>query len=478
MNVGRLSLDNLEQFGTYTHLHYGGRGYTNEESLAHAAAMAEVFASRGIGRDDQVMVMMPNSPAVLAAFQAAWKLGAVIIPVTPQLGAPEVRYMLEDSDAKVVLTAPVLAPTIAAARDGLDDAPELLVVGASEVAGATDVEPEIAERSGRAPIDRLAERSDDDLALLLYTSGTTGHPKGVMLTHGNMYSNALSCRKMDPTVEPGEVGLAVLPLSHSFGVLMMNLSLLFGGVDALLPRFEITEVFEYLQKYRVQNFAVVPTMLTYMLNFPQRDAYDLSALRNVNSGGSALPNEVRVEFEKVFDCEVKDGYGMSECAPAATGYGPDDAYRPGSVGRAIPDVEVTIRDDANEELARGEWGEICMRGPNVMKGYWNKPDATAEALAGGWLHSGDIGYMDADGFVYITDRKKDLIIKGGENISPREVEEALYKHPAVAEAAVVSVPDDRFGEDIWAAVVVRHDHEASEEELRAHAAQFVTKFLL
>ncbi len=476
MNVGQLALDSLEKYGEYTSLHFAQHSFTNVQQAGWAAALAAVLRERGVGTDDRVVVMMPNSPHVTGAFQAVWKLGAVIVPVTPQLGAREVRYLLEDSAAPWVITSPHLAECVAQAASGIGSVKGLLVTGESPVAGTEDLTAEIAAAQGSMPIESLAERSDDDLALLLYTSGTTGQPKGVMLTHGNMISNARSTAKLNPGVEPFESNLHVLPLSHSFGVLMMNLGSIFGSVSALLPQFDIPTVFETLERHKVKRMAVVPTMLTYLLSYPERDRYDTSALSEISSGGAALPNDLRMEFERVFDCRVRDGYGMSECAPTATAYYEDDEYRPGSVGRAIPDVDVAILDDDNNELPRGQWGEICIKGPNVMKGYLNKPEATEEALQGGWLHSGDIGFMDEDGFVYITDRKKDLVIKGGENISPREIEEAIWEHPAVAECAVIGLPDAKYGEDLCAVVVLKPGKEASEDDIRVQAAETVTKF--
>ena len=477
MNVGRLSIDNLEKFGEYTSLHYLGQTFTNRERLEYASALAEVLAQRGVGENDRVMVMMLNSPEVLGAFQAVWKLGAVIIPVTPQLGPTEVQYMLRDSEARLVLTSPPLAPMLAGAV--ADSGAEVLVLGGPGGDGTTEITQEIEAARGVRPHDFLTERSSDDLALLLYTSGTTGNPKGVMLTHGNMLSNAEAVTEMSAKeIEPYERFLHVLPLSHSYGVLMMNLGYLIGSVSVMLPMFDLENVFKTLAEQKIQRFSVVPTILTYMLNFPQRGDYDLSALAKVNSGGAALPNEVRLAFEKEFDCEVKEGYGMSECAPSATGYADDEPYRPGSVGRAIPGVTISIRNAADEQVPSGEVGEICIQGPNVMKGYWNLPDVTASTLSGGWLHSGDVGYMDDDGFVFITDRMKDLIIKGGENISPREIEEAIYELDGIAEVAVFGIPHGTYGEDICAAVVLRAGTEVDLEGLRAHCTGFVTKFKL
>ncbi|HME06757.1 MAG TPA: AMP-binding protein, partial [Bryobacteraceae bacterium] len=251
-----------------------------------------------------------------------------------------------------------------------------------------------------------------------------------------------------------------------------------GWTSVLMPHFETKKAFELIEKYKANRITVTPTMLVYMINFPERTKYDTSSLTIVSSGGAALLESVRTEFEEIFHCKVMQGYGLSESAAVATGYDQSDTYRPGSVGQALPGIEVAILDARGSMLPPGEAGEIAVRGANVMLGYWNKHDATACALAGDWLLTGDIGHKDADGYIYITDRKKDLIIKGGENISPKEIEEALHSHFAVAEAAVFSYPDPTFGENIGAAVVLRAGMSATDEELRAHCAQFVTKFKL
>jgi long-chain acyl-CoA synthetase len=259
-------------------------------------------------------------------------------------------------------------------------------------------------------------------------------------------------------------------------VLAMHLGAIFGMTWVMEEMFDLERVFAAIQRHRVQLMPVVPTMMSYMLDFPERDSYDTSSLTWLMNGASALPNEVRVECERVFGCQVFDGYGMSECGPSVTGYRSDEEFRPGSVGRPIGGVAVRIVDSLDRVLPPGEQGEICMQGPNVMLGYWRDEEATREALRGGWMHSGDIGWIDEDGYVYITGRKKDLIIKGGENISPKEIEEAIYEHSAVAEAAVVAVPDTTYGDDIWAAVAVGHGKTVTEDEIKDHLSGYVTKF--
>lgn len=474
MNVGRLALENIEQYGVYPMFEFEGRTITNMESDLYARSMAAVLREFKVVAGDRVLVMMPNTPEIVASFQATWKIGGVILPVTPMLNAREIAYMLENSGAKVALVMPVLAGRVAEAIKLRGSAAKLLVLGETAVEGAINIKPLLGSTTA---IQNMAEREPDDMAMLLYTSGTTGHPKGVMLTHQNLWSNAHSVAAMrGDDYPPQTMSMHVLPLSHSFGVMMMCAGYLAGSRSVMLTHFDPIKAFQAIQEFKVEAFSAVPTMLTYMLNHPDKGKYDLSSLRKIVSGGAALPNEVRLEFERVFGCEAREGYGLSETSPVAAGYGEGVAYRPGSVGRAIEGVTITIMNDRNEEQPRGEHGEICIKGPNVMKGYWGNEEASREALAAGWFHSGDIGHMDEDGFVYITDRKKDIIIKGGENISPREIEEALHEHPAVAECAVVGVPDPVFNENLCAVVVLRQGHKATEEEIRAHIAARVTKF--
>jgi long-chain acyl-CoA synthetase len=386
--------------------------------------------------------------------------------------AREARYVLEDSGARAAITSPELAERLVEASYGLPAIKEVLVVGETSAAGAVDIEPDIASAS---PFDQLIDRNPDDLAMLLYTSGTTGNPKGVMLSHDNLIFVADSCYKLNSHL--GQVrGMQVLPLSHVYGVLVMNLGARMGSSSHLLKHFDALKVLKTIQSFRVERLSLVPTMLTLLINHPERERYDLSSLAHVNSGGAPLSEATRLEFARLFNCRVVQGYGLSETGGALSGYHPDDLYRVGSVGPPLPGVEMCVMDFENRELPAGSVGELCSRGRHIMKGYLNKPEATAAAMVDGWLHTGDIGYIDADGYVFITDRKKDIVIKGGENISPREIEESIYRHPAVAEAAVFGIPDAVYGETLMAAIVVKAGMLLTETEIKSHIGRYVTKF--
>ena len=472
MNIARLALNNIDRYGEYASTWFESRVFTNVENYQSACRMAAALQAHGVKPGDRVVVMMLNSPEVMWAFTAIWKIGAVIIPITPTWNAREARYVIEDSGAQVVITSPELAARLREATAALPHFREILVIGKSDVAGALDIELEMATA---APFEPLADCRPDELAMLLYTSGTTGNPKGVMLSHDNLLFITDSAYEINRQL--GQIRTAlVLPLSHIYGVLVMNLGACLGTVSRILRRFDAGQTLETIQEFGVQRLSLVPTMLSLLINHPERERYDVSSLEAVNSGGAALSEAVRQEFARLFGCRVVQGYGLSESSGALTGYHPDDNYRVGSVGPPLPGVEMRVVDFANQSLPPGEIGELCSRGRHVMQGYLNQPEATREAIIDGWLHTGDIGYVDADGYVYITDRRKDMIIKGAENISPREIEEGIYLHPAVAEAAVFGVPDETYGEEIMAAVVVKPGQSLTEDEIKRHISGYVTKF--
>lgn len=469
MNVARLLTDSIEQFGEFPAVNFEGRWYTNVERLLWAEKLASVLGAHGACPGDRVLVMMPNSPDVTATFHAVWRLGAVIVPVTPHLTASEVRYLLESSGVSIAITCPVLQTRLTEASAGIASFRELLTIGGD---GPNNIAQEVAAAE---PIRSTYATADDDLALLLYTSGTTGNPKGVMLTHRNLDANARATAEV-VRPPPQTMHAHILPLSHSFGVLCMNMDALQGCRSVILPRFDCHQFFEAIQEFQVKRFAAVPTVLNYMLLYPDRDKFDCSSLEYVSSGGAALPEEIRRHFEEEFHCKVLRGYGLSEAAPTVSALGEVDWPRPGSVGKPLPGVDVLITDDVGRPVPPGTHGEICVRGANVMKGYWNDPEATRAVMRDGWLRTGDIGRLDADGYLYITDRLKDIIIKGGENISPRQIEEVMMQHPAVAEVAVIGVPSDAFGEDVGAVVVLRPGHDATESELRAFTSHHIARF--
>jgi long-chain acyl-CoA synthetase len=437
------------------------------KTLAGATARAAGWLrSKGVGPGDRVAIMLPNIPHFPILYYGALRLGGVIVPMNPLLKGREVQFYLEDSGAKVLLAFHGFAEAAQTGAEGAGAECVLIEPGKSE-----------AEVLAADPVEGLEDRAEDDTAVILYTSGTTGKPKGAELTHANLMNNVERCLGLF-TPQPGDVILGALPLFHSFGQTCgMNTSIKAGSLLTLIPRFDPEKALEILQRDGCTVFQGVPTMYGALLNHPGREDYDTSKLRLCASGGASLPVELLNAFEEAFGCKVLEGYGLSETSPVASFNHPDKERKAGSIGTPIEGVEMKVVDDDGKDVPTGEVGEIVIRGHNVMKGYWNRPDATAESIKeDGWFHTGDMAKVDDDGYFFIVDRKKDLIIRGGYNVYPREIEEVLYEHPAVREAAVVGVPHDELGEEVGAAVSLKEGQSVTEDELRDFVKEQVAAY--
>ena len=427
----------------------------------HAAAgvVAADLAERGIAPGDRVGLVMPNVPAFPVVFYGALMAGAVVVPMNPLLKDREVQYHLSDSGARLVYF-------LAAADGNSGPVPE---VARSMGIGAVAVPPAgpwAAASTPAAPAP--GGRGGDDTAVLLYTSGTTGQPKGAELTHSNLASNTATMADVVMRMGPADVIMGCLPLFHVFGLTCgLNAAVRSGACLTLIPRFDPAKALQVVERDQVTIFEGVPTMYAAMLHSPAAATTDMTSLRTCVTGGSAMPAEIMRAFERQFGCEVFEGYGLSETSPVASFNQPTRPRKPGTIGFPIPGCEMRLVDDQGNDVADGEPGEIAIRGENVMKGYWNRPEATAAAIPDGWFRTGDIATRDGDGYYTIVDRKKDMIIRGGYNVYPREVEECLYEHPAVAEAAVIGIKDLDLGEEIGAAVALKPGQEADPEELKA-----------
>jgi long-chain acyl-CoA synthetase len=428
--------------------------------------MAGLLAEKGVDVGDRVGVMLPNLPYFPIAFFGALRRGAAVIPLNPLLKSREVGFQLGNAGAKALIGWHGFAD---AARAGSEEAEaELILVEPGEF------EKQLAAAS---PLSEVAERDDQDDGVILYTSGTTGTPKGARLTHGALRSaTRIAVDLVDPS--PDSVTFGALPLFHVFGLTCgLNTSVAAGGCLTLLPRFEAAKALEILERDKVTVFLGVPTMYAALLHEEGSESADVSSLELCVSGGAAMPVEVLRAFEQRFDCKVLEGYGLSETTAIATFNRPDRERKPGSIGIPVEGVDVKLVDENEQEVAQGEVGEVWIRGPVVMRGYWNRPDATEEALTdGGWLKTGDLARVDEDGYYFIVDRKKELIIRGGFNVYPREIEEVIYEHPAVREAAVVGVPDERLGEEIAAAVVPKDGQQLDPAELRDYVKDRVAAY--
>jgi long-chain acyl-CoA synthetase len=431
-----------------------------------AARVAGLLEAKGVEAGDRVGIMLPNVPYFPVVYYGVLRLGAVVVPMNVLLKGGEVAFYLSDPEAKVLF--------------GWHDFAEAAEKGA-EQAGAEviEVEPGAFEQLlGEAePFREVADRAEDDTAVILYTSGTTGKPKGAELTHANLHRNATVSRSLFDFDE-NDTLLGALPLFHSFGqTCCMNAAAGIGACLTMIPRFDPAKALEILERDKVTAFSGVPTMYNAMLHHPDRESRDTSTLKLCSSGGSAMPEEVMRAFEEAFGCKILEGYGLSETSPVASFNHPDKERKPGSIGTPIEGVEMKVIDDEGNDVEQGEVGEIAIRGHNVMKGYWNRPEATEEAIdADGWFKTGDMAKVDEDGYFFIVDRKKDLIIRGGYNVYPREIEEVLYAHPAVEEAAVIGVPHDELGEEVAAVVSLKDGEEVSEDELKGYVKEEVAAY--
>jgi long-chain acyl-CoA synthetase len=466
-NLANILTETAEQHGDSTAFKLDDIELSYHMLDCAASRISNLLEDRGIEPGDRVGLMLPNVPYFPSIYFGILRAGGVVVPMNVLLKEREVGYYLGDSGAKLVFA--------------WGDFAEAAEAGAQEAGAETIlVKPGEFEKLVGSYSDEYepAERPGDDTAVILYTSGTTGKPKGAELTHDNLRRNSGVTQTTLGEFGPGDVLLGALPLFHSFGqTCTMNSAVASGACVTMLPRFDPEKALEIIERDRVTVFQGVPTMYNALLHASRADSADASTLRLCMSGGAAIPVELIRAFEEKFECAILEGYGLSETSPVASFNHPDKERKAGSIGTPIEGVEMQVWDDDGNEVPQGEVGEIVIRGHNIMKGYLNQPEATATAIdAEGWFRSGDMARMDEDGFFFIVDRKKDLIIRGGYNVYPREVEEVLYEHPAIQEAAVVGVPDESLGEEVGAAVVLRKGESLDAAELKSYVKERVAAY--
>ncbi len=472
MSLTRLVEESLERYGEYVALAFEGREYTNVDQHRASARVANTLRRLGVAPGDRVMVMLPNCPEVLQSYGGILRAGGVIVPVIFLLGDKEVAHILADSEARIVITSSDMLWKVEAQIGVLPTLSHVLLVDGGDD-GRTRSFAE--ETSGESDRFTTVQRRGDDLAVILYTSGTTGVPKGVALSHDNLESNARSASALFE-LDREAWAVAVLPLSHSYGLTLMNAGHLLGTRAALLRWFNPEEVLRTIERFKAASMSGVPTMFIYLMNYPDGERFDTRSMRVWGSGAAPLPVEIVEPFERKFGGRLLEGYGLTEASPVVSAHRLSGVRKLGSVGQPIPGVRVSIQDDEGRHLPVGEIGEVCVQGANVMVGYYRNPEETARAIRDGWLHTGDMGRLDAEDFLSIVERKKDLIIRGGFNIYPREVEEALYAFPKTTEAAVVGMADPLMGEDVLAFVVLKPGETATAEEVMAFCETRLARF--
>lgn len=502
MPLYQFLLESGEKFKEKKAIHFLGRDISFGELLSQAKKVANFLQKKGLKKGDRVASMLPNTPQAVITYYGALLAGGIVVQVNPLYTERELEYQLQDSGAKYIVCLDILLPRVSKVREktNLD---HIIVTRIADYLPFPKniIYPFIQKRQYNMSV-KVEETEDThiwknifesvsedymqveidpkkDLALLQYTGGTTGKPKGVMLSHYNLVANVQMCTHWMYKLKGAEqVVLGVLPFFHVYGMTtVMNLSILYGSTMVLLPKFEVEDVLKTIEKHKPTLFPGAPTIYIGLLNHPDIEKYDLSSIQACISGSASLPLEVQEQFEKITGGKLVEGYGLTETAPVTHANFIWGKRINGSIGVPWPDTDAKIvKEGTLEEVPIGEIGEIAIKGPQVMLGYWNREEETKEALKDGWLLTGDIGYMDEDGFFYVVDRKKDMIIASGFNIYPREIEEVLFEHPGVQEAAVIGIPDEYRGETVKAVIVPKQGVTLDENELnefcREHLAAF------
>ena len=432
------------------------------------------FASLGVKPGDRVAVLVHNIPHFVYAYQGLLRAGGVMIPLNTMYTAEEVGYIVADADARAIVVAEPFAATVDGIRDTLPMLEHVVVAGTRAPVGAMTWEQMV----GRGTEPPAVSTGEDDLAVLAYTSGTTGRPKGAMLSHGNLLANLDQITQAPMLAEAeDDVVLLALPLFHIYALnVILGLTMRAGASAVLQERFDAVGSLDAIERHKVSVLFGAPPMFIAWLNTPGIDRYDLSSVRAAVSGAAPLPGMVLEDFQRKLGITIWEGYGLTETAPAVTSNAMGERAKPGSIGKPLPGVEVRIVDHDGDDVEEGDPGEILVRGPNVFRGYWRQQDASDEAIRDGWFRTGDVGYADEDGYIFLVDRMKDLIIVSGFNVYPREVEDALFRHPKVADVAVIGVPHPYTGETVKAFVVLKTGETTTEEEMVDHCRRSLARF--
>lgn len=444
-----------------------GREFSYAQFAAAVGRAAAMLQSHGVTKGDVVSLLMPNSAEYIIAYFACWKIGALAGPVNSLLKDDETHFVMHNSEAKAVLVASEFRERIEHIKGQLPHLKSVITFD-DEAEATREFAGHWPAKTPEACVPTTPDACvPDDDAIIIYTSGTTGKPKGCLLTHGNLIANARQISEWLSFTESDRL-LTIMPLFHMNAVSVTTMSALYaGGSSVISPKFSASKFWDVISKYEITSFGSVATMLSMLLNtYPDGVPAGLKTnqLRFAMCGSAPVPAEVMKKFEETFDCPVIEGYGLSESTCRSTFNPPDERRRAGSCGMTIGN-EMKVVDDDYQEVPDGELGEIVLRGENILKGYFKNPEANERAFRGGWFHTGDVGYRDPEGFFYIVDRKSDMIIRGGENIYPREIDEVLYEHPAVAAAATIGVPDPLYGEEVAAFIVLKNGTKVTEEQV-------------